>query len=298
MSLGKDTHLCAPRPRRGRREGCVPVKGLCACAVSVAPRQPRSSRLSPCASLGLPRAVGVGFPVHPGLFLFAAQRSSVAWVTPFDLSLLRTLWVPPSFWVLRMELLQAAVHTSLQARFLSFLAEVCSAHSALFLVCSQWSGLGVSCRSVAGGAGARLRRAGSGGAAGPWPLALSCASHWGWFMSPCTFAPRGRHHLVPPSCPPPAAGLFSVSVSLDCYVFVFEIPHVSGISRALSFSVWPASLSRAPCRPICSVAENTVPFSLWPTGAQLCATDDLFLTHSPTSGHSGCVCVLAVVVDI
>lgn len=172
MSLGKDTHLCAPRPRRGRREGCVPVKGLCACAVSVAPRQPRSSRLSPCASLGLPRAVGVGFPVHPGLFLFAAQHSSVAWVTPFDLSLLRTLWVPPSFWVLRMELLQAAVHTSLQARFLSFLAEVCSAHSALFLVCSQWSGLGVSCRSVAGGAGARLRRAGSGGAAGPWPLAL------------------------------------------------------------------------------------------------------------------------------
>lgn len=95
-----------------------------------------------------------------------------------------------------------------------------------------------------------------------WPLALSCASHWGWFMSPCTFAPRGRHHLVPPSCPPPAAGLFSVSVSLDCYVFVFEIPHVSGISRALSFSVWPASLSRAPCRPICSVAENTVPFFL------------------------------------
>ena len=62
--------------------------------------------------------------------------------------------------------------------------------------------------------------------------------------------------------PSASRGLFSVSVSLDCFMFVFETPRVRGILRALSFSVWPASLRRAPSRPICSVAENTVPFSL------------------------------------
>ena len=62
----------------------------------------------------------------------------------------------------------------------------------------------------------------------------------------------------PPSSPPPATSLSAVSVSLRLLRFVFWIPRVSDILCCPSPSVWPASLSTVPLRPVCVVAENGV----------------------------------------
>lgn len=135
--------------------------------------------------------------------------------------------------------------------FLSFVIEVCSAYT----VATAWPAERVRV----------WRRAGSGGGAGRLPCAACHAR--GWFTSASTCAPRGRRPLVPPRCPLPATGLFSVSVSLGGFVSVFQSPCISGVSCCLSFSVWPASLSRAPRGPSALCQRTRLLFPSWPSGA-------------------------------
>ena len=81
-----------------------------------------------------------------------------------------------------------------------------------------------------------------------------------YFLSPSPFSPVP---LIPlPSVNCQNILWFSVFL-LRLFILFFKIPHMSEIMWYLSFSVWPVSLSKIPCRSIYVVENGKISFSMW-----------------------------------